>query len=34
MVIAWFYLLKMVSKMADRLLYAWQFVLAIQLGGC
>ena len=29
MVIAWFYLLKMVSKMAARLLYVWHNVSAI-----
>ena len=33
-VIGWFYLLKMVSKMAARLLYVWQYVSAIQLWGC
>ena len=33
-VIAWFYLLKMVSKMAARLLYVWKYVSAIQLCGC
>ena len=32
-IIAWFYLLKMVSKMAARLLYVWQYVSAIQLCG-
>ena len=29
-VIAWFYLFKMVSKMAAILLYVWQYVSAIQ----
>ena len=32
-VIAWFDLLKMVSKMAVQLLYIWQYVAAIQLCG-
>ena len=31
MVIAWFYLFKMVSKMAAILLYAWRYVSAMQL---
>ena len=34
MVIARFYLLKMLSKMAARLLYVWQYVSAIQVCGC
>ena len=34
MIIAWFYILKMVFKMAARLLYVWQYVAAIQLCGC
>ena len=34
MVIAWFYLLKMVSKKAASVLYVWQYVSAIQLCGC
>ena len=33
MVIAWFYLLKMVFKMAAILLYVWQYVSAIHLSG-
>ena len=33
-VIAWFYLLKMVSKLPARLLYVWKYVSAIQWCGC
>ena len=33
-VIAWFYLLKMVSKRPARLLYVWKYVSAIQLCCC